>query len=130
MFGPAHCALWNCCVSFDVTAHALAFESAKLIQHDPPSLPPRFDEDVAPLTPSRRAVLPAVTFALVGALVVAASAVCLSGLPWTIRNEIADGEGKKTGAISAAPMKAYLSSRIDTAMADLLREDLNASEEK
>lgn len=33
---------------FDVTAHALAFESAKLIQHDPPSLPPRFDEDVAP----------------------------------------------------------------------------------
>jgi hypothetical protein len=74
------------------SAHAVAFESAKLIQHDPPSLPPRFDEDVASLTPSRRAVLPAITIALVGALAVAASAVCLSGLPWTIRKEIADGE--------------------------------------
>jgi hypothetical protein len=49
--------LWNCRVPFDVKAHAVAFESAKLIQHDPPLLPPRFDENVAPLTPSRRAVL-------------------------------------------------------------------------
>jgi hypothetical protein len=62
-------------VPFDFKAHALAFESGKFIQHDPPSLPPRFEEDVAPLTPGRRAVLFTITLAFVG---------CARCKPWSL----------------------------------------------
>ena len=97
---------------------------------DPPPLPPRFDDDVAPLISSRRPLFIAITAALIGTVVIGASLAWLSALPGTIQNEIANAQGERTGSASAAQTaETDVGSRIDIAIA-ALREDTNAVEEK
>jgi hypothetical protein len=89
---------------------------------DPPPLPPRFDNVVAPRTRGEPPF--AITIALIGALA-AGAVVCFSVLTWTAQSKIADGT--KFGAQTE---ETDLSSRIDTAMANLPREDLSGGEQK
>jgi hypothetical protein len=92
---------------------------------DPPPLPARFEPEVAPRPRYQPRV--AIIIALVIGLVAAGSGVGLSRLPWAIPSEIADGH---TAASGAQTEDIALSSRIDTAIAVLPREELNASEQR
>jgi hypothetical protein len=95
---------------------------------EPQPLPPRFREAIRPVEPNRGRLLTAI--AGIGALAVAGSLVSSSAPPPDMRREIAS-DGKKMGAAAGHPApEAPLGNRIENAMADLPREDLNASEEK
>lgn len=97
---------------------------------DVPPLPQHFDDDVIPLTSSRRRLFGPIAAALVGTLVLGTSLACLLTLPWTARNEVADAQRKRvSGASGSQTVEADLGSRIDIAMAALI-EDPNASEQR
>jgi hypothetical protein len=87
---------------------------------DPPPLPPRFEPDAAPRRRPRRSAT--IVVSLVTAFAVAGSVVGLSKLP-----EMADRSAASSGAQGE---DTALSSRIDSAMANLPQEDLSASERR
>jgi hypothetical protein len=92
---------------------------------DPPPLPPRFDPEVAPLTPGRRPLFVAIAATTFAAVVIGMAVLYLYGPPWAI-----NGNTGAAATFAGRVMAPSLSSRIDTALGDLPREDLNASDEK
>lgn len=94
---------------------------------DVPPLPPRFEDDLMPLTRSERRPLVGVAAALIATLVLGTSLAYLLAQPWTVRNERANAQRERVGgAPDLQATEADLSRRIDFAVASL-REDPNAN---
>ena len=95
--------------------------------NEPPPLPPRFDDDLPSLRPGRRPRFSALAVGVVAAVALAGTVFALSSSNLMARRDLAD---ERSHAASSAAAQPELSGRIETAMADLPREDMNTSEQK
>jgi hypothetical protein len=94
--------------------------------NEPPPLPPRFDDDLPSPRPERRPRFSALAFGVTPAAL-AGIVLALSSPDLMVRRDLAD---KTVHATSFAAAEPELSSRIETAMADLPRGNVNTAEEK